>query len=194
MNLKVNFLLSVLLTTLGAALAIAQAPAAAPAAPATPGLTLSSPAFPDGGVIPNKFSQADPKPVSPKLEWTNVPANTASFVLMTIDPDTAVNKTTEEIVHWMAFNIPGDARELPEGVPVSAQMPNGATQAKNRRGEPGYMGMGAGAAGPYHHYSFYLYALDTKLSVGADATRADVAKAMDGHILAKAVMVGRFHR
>lgn len=190
MNLKVILLLSVFLPTAGIGLAIAQAPPP----PATPGLTLSSPAFADGSVIPNKFSQADPKPVSPKLEWTNVPPNTASFVLMAIDPDTALQKTTEEVIHWIAFNIPGTLRELPEGVPVAAQLPDGTIQGKNRRGDPGYMGMGAGAAGPYHHYTFDLFALDTKLQLGPDATRADISKAMDGHILAKAVMVGRFHR
>jgi Raf kinase inhibitor-like YbhB/YbcL family protein len=179
------------MATAGISLAIAQAP---PPAPTTPGLTLSSPAFADGAVIPNKFSQADPKPVSPKLEWTNVPPNTASFVLTAIDPDTALQKTTEEVIHWMAFNIPGTLRELPEGVPVGAQLPDGTTQGKNRRGDQGYMGMGAAAVGPYHHYTFALYALDTKLTLGADATRADVSKAMDGHILGKAILVGRFHR
>ena len=54
--------------------------------------------------------------------------------------------------------------------------------------------MGAAAVGPYHHYTFSLYALDIKLTLGADATRADVSKAMDGHILGKGVLVGRFHR
>ena len=56
------------------------------------------------------------------------------------------------------------------------------------------MGPGAGAAGPYHHYTFELFALDTKLDLTPDATRADVLKAIDGHILGKAVLIGRFHR
>ena len=190
MSLKRIFLLPVFLMITNTGIAIAQAPPA----PAGPGLTLSSPSFPDGGVIPNKFSQAEAKFVSPRLEWSNVPANTVSFALLTIDPDTALNKTAEEVVHWMAFNIPGSARELPEGVPVGAQLPDGTVQGKNRRGENGYLGMGAGAAGPYHHYTFELFALDAKLQLGPDATRADLNKAMEGHILAKAVMVGRFHR
>jgi Raf kinase inhibitor-like YbhB/YbcL family protein len=185
-----QMLLLLMMSIWGAGIAGAQAPAA----PAGPGLTLSSPAFADGGVIPNKFSQADPNFVSPKLEWTNVPPNTASFVLMTIDPDTALQKTTEEVVHWLVFNIPGAAHELPEAMPKTAQLQDGAIQGKNRRGEPGYLGMGAGAAGPYHHYTFQLFALDSKLELGPDATRADVDKAMAGHILAKAVLVGRFHR
>ena len=185
--------LSLFLPAAGIGLALAQAPPA-PAAPTTPGLTLTTPAFADGAVIPNKYSQADPNPVSPKLEWTNVPPNTASFVVMAIDPDTALQKTTEEVVHWLAFNIPGTLRELPEGVPNTAQLPDGTTQVKNRRGTSGYMGMGAGAAGPYHHYTFEIFALDIKLHLGPDTTRADVSKAMDGHILGKGVLVGRFHR
>jgi hypothetical protein len=67
-------------------------------------------------------------------------------------------------------------------------------QIKNAGGTVGYRGPGAGAAGPYHHYTWELYALDTKLDLTPDATRADIMKAIDGHILAKAVMFGRFHR
>jgi len=162
--------------------------------PPMPGLALSSPAFEDGSVIPSKFTQADPSPVSPKLEWTNVPPNTASFVLILHDPDVAIEKKTGDVLHWMAFNIPGSARELPEGVPANAQLADGTIQAKNRRGAIGFLGPGAPAPGPYHHYTFELFALDTKLSLGPDATRADVLSAMDGHILGKGVLVGRFHK
>jgi len=167
----------------------------APAAPAVPGLTLTSTAFDDGSIIPPKYTQADPNPVSPKLQWTNVPPNVVSFTLILHDADVAVEKKTEDILHWMAFNIPGTARELPEGVPsANAQLADGTIQAKNRRGNVGYMGPGMGPLGPYHHYTFDLYALDTKLSLGPDASRADVLAAMNGHIVAKAVLVGRFHR
>src|SRR5262249_43902396 len=99
-----------------------------------------------------------------------------------------------DVLHWMIFNIPGSAHELAEGVPANAQLADGTVQAKNRRGAVGYMGPGAGAAGPYHHYTFELFALDTKLDLGLDATREDVLKAIDGHILGKAVVFGRFHR
>lgn len=165
-----------------------------PKAPAKPGLTLVSTAFEDGAVIPSKYTQSDPSPVSPKLEWSNVPANTATFVLILHDPDVAIQKKTDDVLHWMAFNIPGTARELAEGEPPTAQLPDGTIQAKNLRGGVGFMGPGAPAVGPYHHYTFELFALDTKLDLGADATRADVLKAMDGHIVGKGVLVGRFHR
>jgi len=170
----------------------AQAPPAA--APAVPGLTLTSPAFDDGSIIPPKFTQSVDMFVSPQLKWTNVPPNTASFVLIAHDPDVALDKKIGDVLHWMAFNIPGTASGLPEAVPTTATMADGTVQAKNRRGLVGYLGPGAPAVGPYHHYTFELFALDTKLTLGADATRADVLAAMDGHILGKGVLVGRFHK
>jgi len=170
----------------------AQAPPAA--APAVPGLTLMSPAFEDGSIIPPKFTQAVDAWVSPQLKWTNVPPNTVSFVLLAHDPDAALDKKTADVLHWLAFNIPGTATGLPEAVPTNATMPDGTVQAKNRRGLVGYLGPGAPAVGPYHHYTFELFALDTKLTLGADASRADVLAAMDGHILGKGVLVGRFHK
>jgi Raf kinase inhibitor-like YbhB/YbcL family protein len=184
--MKITPLFTILFVTcLGSALA---------QAPAGPGLTLTTTAFADGAEIPKKFTQSDPNAVSPKLEWTNVPPNTVSFALIFHDPDVAIQKKTEDVLHWMAFNIPGTARELPEGVPTDPKLPDGTIQIKNRRGAVGFLGPGMGAAGPYHHYTFELFALDTKLALGPDATRADVFKAMDGHIVAKAILAGRFHR
>jgi Raf kinase inhibitor-like YbhB/YbcL family protein len=179
-------------TTMGM---LAQTPAT-PAAPAKPGLTLTSTAFEDGGIIPNKYTMAaaPAAAVSPKLAWTHVPDGTVSFALILHDPDTSLNHTTEEVLHWMIFNIPGTATELPEGVGDQANLPDGSIQALNRAKKVGYMGMGAGAAGPYHHYTYELFALDTKLTLGPDATREDVMKAMNGHILGKGVLEGRFHR
>lgn len=110
------------------------------------------------------------------------------------DPDTALQKKLDDVTHWMAFNIPATATSLPEGVPPTATLPDGTIQIKNLRGAVGFIGSGAGAAGPYHHYTWELFALDTKLALGPDATRAEVTKAMDGHILGKGVLVGRFHR
>jgi len=171
-----------------------QPPAARGNAPARPGLTLTTSAFTDGGEIPQKYTQAVQSPVSPKLEWTNVPDGTVTFVLNMLDPDTALQRKTDTVVHWVAFNIPGTARELPENVPPNAQLPDGTVQIKNQGGVVGFRGPGAPAIGPNHHYTWELYALDTKLDLGPDATRADVLKAIDGHILGKAVLMGRFKR
>ena len=178
----------------GAALAQqAQTPPAP--VPTKPRLALSTDAFDDGGIIPNKFTMAaDGTPVSPHLTWTNVPDGTVSFALVLIDPDTALLKKPDEVLHWLIFNIPGSARELSEGVPAQPQLADGSMQALNQAKKVGYMGMGAAAVGPYHHYTFELFALDTKLALGPEANLADVLKAMDGHILMKGVLVGRFHR
>jgi Raf kinase inhibitor-like YbhB/YbcL family protein len=181
-----------LLTALAAAPASGQRAARAASGP---GLTLSSPAFADCAIIPNKFTaDATGTPVSPPLQWAHVPPGTVSFALLIEDPDTAMRKSPDEVIHWMIFNIPGSAHSLPEGVPNQARLPDGAIQGKNTRGTSGFMGPAAPPAGPYHHYLFQLYALDTKLDLGPDATREDVLKAMAGHVLGKGVMVGRFHR
>jgi Raf kinase inhibitor-like YbhB/YbcL family protein len=162
-------------------------------APKAPGMALSSPDFQDGGVIPDKFTQADPMPISPRLDWTNVPAGTMSFVLIMHDPDNALNKGTDDVLHWMVFNIPGTARSLAQHQPVDAKLPDGTIQAKGIR-NVGYMGPGNAAINPYHHYTIELFALDSTLSLGPDATRADVMQAMQGHTTGKAVLVGRFKR
>jgi Raf kinase inhibitor-like YbhB/YbcL family protein len=162
------------------------------APPPTPmGLTSSS--FTDGGIIPDKYTQAVTAPVSPALAWTNAPAGTQSFALVVDDPDTALQRTTNEVLHWAAFNIPATATSLPEGVPNEASLPDGTVQPLNTGKKNGFMGPGA-RGNVYHHYTFQLYALDTKLNLGPDATRAQIMAAMDGHVLAKAVLVGRFHR
>jgi len=163
--------------------------------PPRPAMTLTTPAFPDGGPIPNKYTQAGEQ-VSPALIWTNTPPGTASFVLHMHDPDVARNRTTDDQVHWLVWNIPGTATGLPEGVPKGEQLPDGSRQVS--ASGPVYRGPGAPANGPMHHYTFEVYALDTKLDVQptADAfeTRANVMKAMQGHVLGKAVYVGLFRR
>jgi len=160
-----------------------------------PPMVLTTTAFPDGGQIPVKYSQAGEQ-VSPALAWTNVPSGTQSFVLHMRDPDVARNKTTEDQVHWLVWNIPGTAAGLPENVPKGAQLPDGSQQIS--ASGPVYRGPGAPATGPMHHYTFEVFALDTKLDVqpGADAweTRTKLWAAMNGHILGKAVYVGLFRR
>ena len=158
-------------------------------------MTLTTTAFPDGGVIPNRYTQAGEQ-VSPALAWTNAPPNTVSFVLHMHDPDVARNGTTEDQVHWLVWNIPGNATGLREGIPAGAELPDGSRQVSATG--PVYRGPGAPATGPMHHYTFEVFALDTKLDVapGADAfeTRTNVMKAMQGHIVGKAVYVGLFRR
>lgn len=173
----------------------AAEPASAPAAPARPPLTLTTTAFADGTQIPVKYTQAGEQ-ISPALTWTNVPEGTQSFVLHMRDPDVARNKTTEDQVHWLVWGIPGTAKGMPEGVPKGEKLADGSQQISASGAV--YRGPGAPATGPMHHYTFELFALDTKIDVapGADAweTRTKVYQAMNGHILGKAVYVGLFRR
>src|SRR5688500_1728833 len=174
---------------------------AVPAAPAAPPMVLTIPGFPDGGQIPVRFSQAAEgaapgEGTSPAMSWTNVPPGTQSFVLHMHDLDVARNKTTDDQAHWVVWNIPATATGLPEAVPRGSQLADGSYQVSATG--PVYRGPGAPAAGPLHHYMFELFALDVKLDVQptADAfeTRANVMKAMQGHVLGKAVYGGLFKR
>ena len=97
-------------------------------------MTLTSTSFTDGAVIPDKYTQASPSPVSPALAWDNAPAATQSFTLIMHDPDTAPRKGVEDVLHWMAFNIPGTARGLNGAQPLDEKLSDGTVQAKNRGG------------------------------------------------------------
>jgi Raf kinase inhibitor-like YbhB/YbcL family protein len=174
---------------------------AAPAPPPAPPMTLTIPSFADGGLIPVRFSQAAEgaapgEGTSPAMTWANVPPGTQSFVLHMHDMDVARNKTTDDQAHWVVWNIPGTATGIAEGAPKGPQLPDGSYQISATG--PVYRGPGAPANGPMHHYMFELFALDTKLDVqpGTDAfdTRAAVMKAIQGHIVGKAVYGGLFRR
>ena len=164
-------------------------------------MILTVGAWQDGGLIPLKFTQAGEQ-VSPELKWTNVPAGTVTFVVNMLDPDVSVQRTTDTQPHWIVWNIPGTATGLPEGVKPGGDLPDGSHQIS--ASGPQYRGPGAAATGPLHHYTVEVYALDTKLDVIASTatqvinaaleTRASVMKAMNGHVLGKAVYVGLFKR
>jgi Raf kinase inhibitor-like YbhB/YbcL family protein len=163
--------------------------------PATKPLVMSIDGFADGTDIPAKFTAAGTS-TSPAITWTNTPAGTVTFVLHMHDLEVSRNKTSDDQLHWLVWNIPGTETGLPEGIPMGATIADGAYQIS--AGGAMYRGPGAPATGPKHHYTLELFALDTKLDVqpGTDgfATRTDVMKAMQGHILGKAVYMGLFHR
>lgn len=170
-------------------------------APAPPAMTLTIPGYPDGGHVPVKFTQAAPgvpvgEGTSPAIQWANAPAGTQSFVLHMHDMDVTRNKTSDDQVHWVVWNIPPSVTGFPEGVPKGSQLADGSYQISATG--PMYRGPGAPANGPFHHYVIELYALDSKLDVkpSADAfeTRANVIQAIQGHIVAKAVYGGLFRR
>jgi hypothetical protein len=163
--------------------------------PAQKHLIMTITGFADGSDIPLKYTQAGSQ-TSPEITWINTPPGTVTFVLHMHDMDFSRNHTTDDQLHWLVWNIPGTATGLPEGIPKGAQLENGAYQVS--ASGPSYRGPGAPASFPKHHYAFELIALDAKIDVqpSTDAfeTRADVMKAIQGHILEKSVYVGLFHR
>jgi len=185
------FLLAVASPTNGQA---ANPPQAGQAAPAPPPLTMTSTAFADGSEIPAKYTQAGSQ-TSPAISWINTPAGTVTFLLHMHDMEISRNHTTDDQLHWLVWNIPASATGLPEGIPMG-QLQNGAYQV-SATGQV-YRGPGAPANGPRHHYTLELFALDTKIDIqpGSDAfeTRANIMKAIQGHVVGKAVYMGLFHR
>lgn len=147
-------------------------------------LAVTSSSFPDGAEIPAKYTGQG---TSPELGWSGAPAGTASYVLIMHDVDAAIpaGSLSNDISHWVVWNIPGTTTMIPEGGPV----PAGANQYSLRGAQ--YMGPAPPAGHPYHHYIFQVYALNAMLDVPAGATRADVEKAMEGKIVARGAYVGR---
>jgi Raf kinase inhibitor-like YbhB/YbcL family protein len=126
---------------------------------------------------------------SPKISWTQAPAATAAFVLLFHDPDPVLGGGTGDVMHWLVYNIPGDATELPAALPQGA-MANGAVQAS--MGGAGYMGPQPPAGHGPHHYTIEMWALNAKLDVPAGATRDQVMAAMNGKVIGKGVFVTTF--
>jgi len=159
-------------------------------------MTLATSAWADGGTIPAKYTQAGDQ-VSPPWTWSNVPDGVTSFVLIAHDVDAAAGNGTDDILHWMLWNIPAAAKGIAEGVPQGAQLADGTRQIS--ASGPYYRGPGAAAQGPAHHYVFELFALDAPVDVAAVGappaqTRAAVSAAMAGHVRGKAALIGLFKR
>jgi len=151
-------------------------------------LVISSSAFKDGDSIPVKYT-ADGQNVSPTLEWTDAPSGTTSFALINDDPDAPVGTW----VHWVVYDIDSNITALDENVSSTELEQMGAKEGKTDFGTVGYGGP-APPRGPVHRYFFKLYALDKKLGLAKGATKTDVVKAMDGHILAEGQLVGLYQR
>jgi Raf kinase inhibitor-like YbhB/YbcL family protein len=149
---------------------------------------LTSRAFENGGTIPKKFT-CDAADVSPSLSWSDPPPGTRSLALISDDPDAPMGTW----VHWVAFDIPAGTRELPEGVSKTADLPGGGRQGRTDFGRIGYGGP-CPPPGKPHRYYFKLYALDAQLNLKPGSTKSDVEKAMKGHILAQAELMGRYGR
>lgn len=153
-------------------------------------LTITSPAFTDGAPIPPRHT-CDDVDASPILTWSGAPSGTKSYALICDDPD-APAKTW---VHWVLFNIGPDQTRLPEAVPALELLNEigPARQGVNDFGKVGYGGP-CPPPGPRHRYYFKLYALDTRLGLKAGTTKADLERAMQGHVLAQADLIGTYAR
>jgi Raf kinase inhibitor-like YbhB/YbcL family protein len=149
-------------------------------------LVLASPAFSDGGVIPNRHSGWTN--VSPELSWDSVPPGVRSFAIVCEDPD-APGGT---FVHWVIYNIPADRRGLAEGMAREPEV-GGMTQGANDFGSVGYRGPEP-PPGSVHRYFFRLYALDTAAVGGPGLTAAALRRAFAGHELGTGALMGVYRR
>ena len=145
-------------------------------------------AFSEGGAIPKKYT-CDGADLSPELTWADAPERTQSLALIVDDPDAPVSTWT----HWIIWNIPPKPATFAEGVPKDQNLPNGARQGKNDFKRIGYGGP-CPPPGKPHRYFFKLYALDSKLDVNAGANRNELERAMKGHVLSQAELMGKYGR
>ena len=150
-------------------------------------IKITSTAFENGGEIPVKYT-CDGDDVSPPLRWDGVPDGTKSLALICDDPDAPMGTW----VHWVLFNIPPDVTGLPEKVPSQPHLENGAVHGINDFRNYGYGG--PCPPGGTHRYFFKIYALDTVLNLKAGATKAQLLDAIEGHILAKGELMGKYSR
>jgi len=190
-------------------------------APPAP-LKLMSPDLTDGSKLADKFGcAAGNDAVSPALQWSQPTRDSVTLALIVHDMEGHPRKGVDDILHWMVWNIPSTATGLPEGISTANyELPDGSNQtngfvaqapaAAGGRGGAGAQGGQAAPAQPpnfgyrapcppqnvpvAHHYAFELFALDTKLDLPATATRADVMKAMDGHVTGHASLVVPYNR
>jgi Raf kinase inhibitor-like YbhB/YbcL family protein len=167
----------------------ASTPSETPSMEATMSLELTSDAFMSGQSIPAKYACTG-RNISPALAWNEPPSGTQSFALIADDPDAPMGTW----VHWVLFNIPATARSLQEDLPVTGKNvdPNAIFVGKNSSGNIGYDGPCPPSG--THHYFFKLYALDTVISLLPGATKEQVLKELEGHILAQGELMGTFSK
>ncbi len=151
-------------------------------------MRVASPAFQEGGAIPKKFS-CQGKNTSPALSWGKAPSGTRSFAVICDDPDAPVGTW----VHWVIYNLPASLKGLPEGVPTLPTLKGGGVQGKNSWRTTGFGGP-CPPHGKAHRYFFKVYALDIVLPLKPGATKAELLKAMRGHVLAKGRLMGTYKR
>jgi Raf kinase inhibitor-like YbhB/YbcL family protein len=148
---------------------------------------LESSAFSNEGTVPSKYT-CDGPDVSPPLKWSGAPEGTKTFAMICDDPDAPMGTW----VHWVMWNIPANVSEFKEGMSKDPKLSDGTMQGISDFKRPGY----GGPCPPSgtHRYYFKLYALDAELSLPESTTKADLEKAIKGHILAEAKYMGTYSR
>ena len=149
-----------------------------------PPMKVTSKAFEDGAVIPIKFTSHGDN-VQPDFTITGAPETTVSYAVILHDIDVAIGGKTDDVTHWVAFNI--SSPNIAEG-----SLPAGSVYGNNVTGRAAFMGSGAPMKDRFHHYVFEFYALNANLDLPSGASRADVMAAMQGKVVAKAAYVGRY--
>ena len=146
-------------------------------------LQLTSAVFSNGDEIPRKFGYKNGN-TSPPLTISGIPEKTKSLTIIMDDPD-AMGAVGKVWVHWVMWNINPTTTSI-----IESTIPTGAVQGMTDFGEVGY----GGPAPPdkRHTYVFKLYALDTKLDLSSESTKADVEKTMEGHIIEQATLTGTY--
>lgn len=147
-------------------------------------IRVESPAFEHNGPIPKKYA-GEGEDVSPPLRWSEGPNGTKSYALICDDPDAP---QAEPWVHWVAYDIDSGVTRLGEGDA------NGAKEGVNDFRQEGYGGPMPPEGHGTHHYHFKVYALDTPVDMKPGATKAELEKAMSGHILDEGEVVGTYER
>ena len=160
-------------------------PQGEPVATSDSALWLMSAAFEDGAAIPVQYT-CDGADISPPLEWGDPPPNTASFALVMDDPDAPIGTW----VHWVIYDLPAEARSLPEGVAGEPDLASGGVQGKNSWPKTGYGGPCPPSGA--HRYFFKLYALDAVLGAGPGLSKEQLLQEMEGHVLAQTQLVGTY--
>ncbi len=150
-------------------------------------MEIKSSAFKEGELIPQKFT-CDGNDISPSLEWNSVPDGTMTLAIICDDPDAPAGTW----IHWVFYDISPSVTNLPEGIAPEKQPAIGGTQGINDFRKIGYGG--PCPPGGTHRYYFKLYALDSAVNLSTGATKDELLKAMKGHILAEAQLMGKYSR
>jgi Raf kinase inhibitor-like YbhB/YbcL family protein len=150
-------------------------------------IEVRSSAFGEGERIPSDFT-CDGADMSPPIEWSGVPVRAQSLAVIVDDPDATSGNWT----HWLVYDLPPDLTQLRAGISAKEKLPGEALQGRTDFGKTGY----GGPCPPSgeHRYFFKVYALDAMLRLKSGASKQELLRAMQGHILAEGVLMGRYDR